>query len=101
MLARDLEELVSYSAWATRRTLDAARGVPSALLGKELPGSFPTLLETLTHVYAVDRLWLGRSEGVRHAYPPAGAFRDLPSLAAAWLALCERWLATAATWCDA
>ena len=57
-----LRHHLNYTAWASSRLVEAA----SALNQQELTRDFATadhnVLGTLVHVYAADRLWLGRIE---------------------------------------
>ncbi|MGA7560777.1 MAG: DinB family protein [Terriglobales bacterium] len=87
-----LRNHLNYTAWASSRLVEAA----SALNPQELMRDFATadhnVLGTLVHVYAADRIWLGRIEG----NPPA-RFLDLEQdmqlgvLRREWPALLERW----------
>jgi uncharacterized damage-inducible protein DinB len=92
MLADVLRNHVNYHAWASSRLIDAA----SALNPQELTRDFATadhnVLGTLVHVYAADRIWLGRIEG----NPPARFLvpeqdMHLAVLKSDWPALLERW----------
>ena len=92
MLADVLRNHLNYSAWASSRLVDAA----SALNPQELMRDFGTadrnVLGTLVHVYAADRVWLGRIEG----NPPARFLvpeedMHLAVLRSDWPALLERW----------
>jgi uncharacterized damage-inducible protein DinB len=83
---------LDYSAWASRKLVGSA----SALSPEELTRDFSTanghVLGTLVHVYAADRVWLGRIQG----NPPA-RFLDpqqdmhLSVLQNDWPALHQRW----------
>ena len=100
MNARDLQGLVDYSAWATRRALAAARTVPAAAFTKELGGGFTSLRDVLVHAYGVDGLWLGRCGTGARRYPDHAAFGDAESLAAAWQPLQQSWAHAARSWSD-
>ncbi|MGA3314924.1 MAG: DinB family protein [Candidatus Korobacteraceae bacterium] len=87
-----LRHHLNYTAWASSRLVEAA----SALNQQELTRDFATadhnVLGTLVHVYAADRLWLGRVEGD----PPAPFIvpeqdMNLAVLRSDWPALLERW----------
>lgn len=101
MNARDLQELVEYSSWATRRTLEAAGTIPSARFTEPLGGGFASLRDVLVHGYGVDGLWLARSGWGARTYPDHGAFPDLATLASAWQPLLESQEACARGWSDA
>lgn len=59
---RELEALVRYSAWASKRLLDFAAGVPEADLRREIPNSHGGILKTFQHIFYADRVWLARLE---------------------------------------
>jgi uncharacterized damage-inducible protein DinB len=87
-----LRDHLNYTAWANRRLVDAA----SALNPQELTRDFGTadhnVLGTLVHVYAADRIWLGRIEGnfPAHFIVPERDM-NLAVLTSDWPALSERW----------
>jgi len=92
MLVDLLRNHLDYTSWASCRLVDAA----SALNPQELIRDFATadhnVLGTLVHVFAADRLWLGRIEG----NPPAHFIvpeedMNLAALRSDWPALLERW----------
>jgi uncharacterized damage-inducible protein DinB len=87
-----LRSHLNYTAWASSRLVNAA----SALSPQELMRDFGTanhnVLGTLVHVYAGDRIWLGRIEG----NPPARFIvpeqdMHLAVLQNDWPALLGRW----------
>ena len=84
---------IDYSAWASRRLVEAA----ALLIPEELNRDFQTadrsVLDTLVHVYAADRLWLSRLAGTPHPGFVAEADRNLAVLQQAWPALFDRWRA--------
>jgi uncharacterized damage-inducible protein DinB len=92
MMLDVLRDHLDYTAWASQRLVQAA----SALTPDELMRDFGTadhsVLGTLVHVYAGDRIWLGRIEG----NPPARFIvpeqdLHLSVLQRDWPALLERW----------
>jgi uncharacterized damage-inducible protein DinB len=92
MLADVLRNHLNYTAWASSKLVDGA----SALTPEELMRDFATadhsVLGTLVHVYAADRIWLGRIKGK----PPARFLvpeqdMHLAVLRSDWPALLERW----------
>jgi len=92
MLADVLRNHLNYTAWASSKLVDAA----SALTPEELMRDFATadhnVLGTLVHVYAADRIWLGRIKG----NPPARFLvpeqdMHLAALRSDWPPLLERW----------
>ena len=87
---------LDYSAWASRRLVDAAAQLPAEQISRDFGTADRDILGTLVHVYAADRIWLGRI----HGNPPA-RFIDphvdmhLPVLQTDWPALHDRWRAWA------
>jgi uncharacterized damage-inducible protein DinB len=52
-----------YTAWASRRLVSAVSSLPAEELKKDFQTADHSILGTLVHVYAADRLWLGRIQG--------------------------------------
>jgi uncharacterized damage-inducible protein DinB len=90
-------EHLDYNAWASRRLVEAASQLSPDELNRDFGTADRSVLGTLVHVYAADRVWLGRIEGT----PPA-AFVDpavdmhLAVLENDWPALLARWTTFAA-----
>jgi uncharacterized damage-inducible protein DinB len=82
-----LNELFDYNYWARDRQLQACAGLTGEQFLRPLGNSFPSLRDTLTHLVAVEWLWLERWRGrsPRTLLAPA----EFPTLAA----LSERWQA--------
>lgn len=91
-----------YTTWATQRIVAAAAALPPDELTRDFGTADKSVLGTLAHVYAADRVWLRRIEGV-----PPGKFIDpdvdvrLSVLQHEWPALLDRWRAWADTLTDA
>lgn len=82
---------LSYSAWASRRLLDFAAGIPGAHLTQEIANSHGGILKTFQHVYYADRIWLARMEGAvptDFADPEPGP--TLAELNDRWFGILER-----------
>jgi uncharacterized damage-inducible protein DinB len=58
-----LRSHLDYTAWASRRVVSAVSSLPAAELTKDFQTADHSILGTLVHVYAADRLWLGRIQG--------------------------------------
>lgn len=92
---------LEYSAWASRKLVEAAAELSSQELTRDFGTADRSVLGTLVHVYAADRIWLGRME----SNPPA-RFLDpetdmhLPVLLKDWPALHARWTTWAAVLSD-
>ncbi len=86
-----------YSTWASQRLIAAATALTPEEQTRDFKSSDKSVLGTLAHVFAADRVWLGRIQGS----PPA-RFLDpevdlkLAVLQNDWPALLERWQAWAA-----
>jgi uncharacterized damage-inducible protein DinB len=85
MTAEQIRALYDFNAWANARTLE-----PCAALSKEQflqnnGSSFPSVRDTLTHIYGAEWIWLERWQGRRPGgLPKPEDFADLPALRAAW-----------------
>lgn len=85
-----------YTTWASARIVDAASRLTHEELTRDFKSADTHVLGTLAHVYAADRVWLGRIQGA----PPA-VFIDpevdirLTVLQHGWPALLGRWQAWA------
>jgi len=91
---------IDYTAWASLRLLNAA----AALTPEELTHDFQTadgsVLGTLAHLFAADRIWLARLSGAPPASFVTDADRDLAAIQNGWQALLERWKTWAAELTD-
>src|ERR1051325_4483137 len=58
-----LQDLLAYSAWASRRLVDAAVQLPAEQLTRDFGTADKSVLGTLVHVFAADRIWFRRVEG--------------------------------------
>ncbi len=94
-----LRSHLDYTAWASRRIVDAA----ALLSAEELTHDFKTadhsILDTLVHVFAADRLWLARLQGEPHRFITE-ADRSLFALQNDWPVVMQRWMAWAAKLTD-
>jgi len=59
---------LDYDAWASRRLVAAAGALSSEELDRDFGTADRSVLGTLVHVFAADRLWLARLNG--DANPP-------------------------------
>jgi len=95
--AAELRDHLAYSAWASCRLLEAAAGLTVEELTRDFATADRSVLGTLVHIFAADRIWLGRVEGDPPArfLDPAADLR-LDALQTGWPAVHERWAAWAA-----
>ena len=83
----DLEILVDFHYWATRRVLDAVEPLTPDQFTKDLGNSFISVRDTLAHLYGADWIWCARWQGESpSALPEAQLFPDLASIRRAWAA---------------
>ncbi len=91
-----------YAAWASARIVDAAGRLSSEELTRDFKSADKHVLGTLAHVYAADRVWLGRIHG---APPPVFIDPDrdvrLEVIQHEWPALLDAWQAWAGALDDA
>ena len=90
-LADLLQTHIDYTAWASARLVRAASELTSGELRHDFKTADKSVLGTLVHVFAADRIWLARIEG-----RPPGAFvteadHQLSVLQNDWPALHDRW----------
>jgi uncharacterized damage-inducible protein DinB len=87
-----IQHHIAYTAWATGRLLESVAQLSPEELTRDFGTSDRSVLGTLAHVFAADRVWLGRVEG----NPPA-KFLDpekdlkMETLTTEWPAVLDRW----------
>jgi len=82
---------LDYSAWASQRLMDAAAKLSPEELTRDFKTADKTVLDTLVHIYAADRIWLARVMAEPRATFIDPADRDLTLLQTEWPALHQRW----------
>jgi uncharacterized damage-inducible protein DinB len=87
----DLVELLEYHRWATNLTVGAAQALTPEQFMRDLGSSFPSVRDTLVHVFTADRAWLGRLEGGTPPRANAADFAGLDSLLEVWEPVLTRW----------
>ena len=85
MTVRDLNTLVDYHYWARDRMFEALAPLTADQFTEHLANSFPSIRDTVVHLYAGDwgwhLLWQGQ---VPTSFPQAASFPDLASIETAW-----------------
>ena len=83
----ELHTLLDYHCWARDRVLDAADALTPDQFTKDLANSFPSIRDTLVHIYSADWIWCSRWEGESPAamLDPV-TFPDVATLKNAWSA---------------
>ncbi len=96
MLSADvLRSHLAYTAWASRRLVEAAARLSTEELNRDFHTADRSVLGTLVHVFAADRIWLARLSGAPQQGFISDADYSLAVLQNDWPALYERWQAWA------
>jgi uncharacterized damage-inducible protein DinB len=86
MSPEEMHQLFDYNAWANRRALDAAEKLSPEQFVQRIESSFPSVRDTLAHIYGAEWIWLERFHGRSPSGLPAAAeFTDVNSLRQRWL----------------
>lgn len=70
MTLSELRRFFTYNEWANARILGAAEGLSREALTKDLASSFPSIRDTLSHIVAVEWVWLRRWKGESPSVAP-------------------------------
>jgi uncharacterized damage-inducible protein DinB len=87
----DLLDLLEYHRWATNLTVKTVNALMPEQFTRDLGSSFPSVRDTLVHVFTADRAWLGRLEGQSPSRANAGDYANLDSLLGVWEPVLTRW----------
>jgi uncharacterized damage-inducible protein DinB len=82
---------IDYSAWASRKLVDASLILTREELHHDFLTADRSVLGTLVHIFAADRLWLARLAGTPHPDFVTEADRSLAVLQQDWPVLHDRW----------
>jgi uncharacterized damage-inducible protein DinB len=82
---------LDYSAWASRRLLEAAAQLSSEELNRDFHTADHSLLGTLVHIFVADRVWLARMHRQANPVYSTEADHHLSVLQTEWPALHDRW----------
>jgi len=82
---------LAYTAWASRRLVDAVARLSPEELKRDFQTADHSVLGTLVHVFAADRIWLGRVTGSPSGPFVSDADHSLTVLQNDWPALMRRW----------
>lgn len=82
MTTADLQRLVDYNYWAHDRILAAAAALTPEQFTRRVPSSFPSVRDTLAHIYFAEWIWYSRWNGTSPTERPALEFPDVASLEA-------------------
>ena len=82
---------IDYTAWATRKLLDCATGLTTEQLNHDFSTADRSVLGTLAHTFAADRIWLARLSGGPIQGFISDRDRSITVLQNEWPQLHERW----------
>jgi len=82
---------LDYSAWATNKLVGVAASLKEEELTRDFKTSDKSVLETLVHVFAADRIWLARIHGNSPTIFVNPEDRDFSALQKAWPSLQQQW----------
>ncbi len=91
---------LDYTAWASRRLVEAAAQLSPDELTRDFGTADKSVLGTLVHIFAADRVWLARMEGLPNGPYSTPADYRLEVLLNDWPALHQRWRQWAAQLSD-
>jgi len=86
-----LKTHIDYTAWATRKLVDCASRLTPEQLNHDFKTADHSVLGTLVHTFAADRVWLARVTGGPHPGFISDRDRSLAVLQTEWPELHERW----------
>lgn len=90
-MTTELKKHLAYSEWAGRRLLEAARGLTAEELSRDFGFADKSVLGTLVHIMAADRIWLRRVQGVEPGPFIEESDYSLEALAERWPAVWSGW----------
>jgi len=82
---------LDYTTWASARLLEAAAKLSPDELSRDFGTADKNVVGTLAHVFAADRIWMGRIQGQPPARFIAPEERDLAVLNRVWPGLLQVW----------
>src|SRR3712207_3147953 len=71
-LGKLVRDYTSYNAWANKTIVEWLKTKPREVMEQVVPSSFPSIKETLVHIWDTQRFWLA----VVQQIPPAPSFRQ-------------------------
>ena len=85
MTHADLTMLLEFHYWARTRVLDAVEQLTPEQFTRDLGSSFPSVRDTLVHLYSAEWAWYQRWHGTSPTSMLVPAeYPDVPTLRAAW-----------------
>jgi len=94
--AEVLRSHLAYTTWASRMLVEAARDLSGEELTRDFGTADKSVLGSLAHIYAADRVWLARFKGEAPHTFITDADHEMAVLENDWPALHRRWESWAA-----
>lgn len=86
MNKKDFQILYDFNRWANGRVLDAAAKLTVEQYTRDLPNSFRSVRDTLTHILGAEWVWLHRWKGTSpKAFHDPADFPTVEALRARWM----------------
>ncbi|HYK18497.1 MAG TPA: DinB family protein [Bryobacteraceae bacterium] len=82
---------LEYTAWASGMLLDAARALSPEELNRDFGVADKSVLGTLVHIFAGDRIWLERMHGIKREALVDPSDHDFAKLQQAWPTVQQGW----------
>jgi uncharacterized damage-inducible protein DinB len=58
-----IRQYVAYNRWANTKIIGFLKGINEDDFNKNMGNSFPSIRDTILHIYGAEKIWLGRLEG--------------------------------------
>lgn len=85
MNLEDVRLLYDYNTWANHRVLDASAALSDEQFTRDLHSSFPSVRDTLVHLFLVEWIWLERWYGRSPStWTPSSEFPNLHTVRGRW-----------------
>ncbi len=85
MTPEQIRSLYAFNAWANARTLEPCAALSNEQFLQKNGSSFPSVRDTLAHIFGAEWIWLERWNGRKPAgLPKPEDFADLAALRARW-----------------
>ena len=78
MNPQDVQTLLDYHYWARDRMLDAVEQLTGDQFTRDLGSSFPSIRDTVVHMFGAERNWYLRWRGESPAALPPNGFQAPP-----------------------
>jgi uncharacterized damage-inducible protein DinB len=76
-----LQQYFTYHSWANRRLIDCILSLPADMHTREIASSFPSLYETLKHMWNAESTWWQRMKMQDNLILPSTGSQGLPQVA--------------------